>query len=102
MNQTICKKMKQYTPQPIDTKEVTLPDELTELVEAMAKNVHEVWAETRIAQGWTYGTERNDQRKHHPCLIPYEELSEEERAYDRNTAIGTLKLIQKLGFKITR
>lgn len=94
--------MKQYTPQPIDTKEVMLPVELTELVEAMAKNVHEVWAETRIAQGWTYGPERNDQLKHHPCLIPYEELPEEEREYDRNTAIGTLKLIQKLGFKISR
>lgn len=94
--------MKHYTPQPIDTKEVMLPVELTELVEAMAKNVHEVWAETRIAQGWTYGPERNDQLKHHPCLIPYEELPEEEREYDRNTAIGTLKLIQKLGFKISR
>lgn len=94
--------MKHYTPQPIDTKEVMLPVELTELVEAMAKNVHEVWAETRIAQGWSYGPERNDQLKHHPCLIPYEELPEEEREYDRNTAIGTLKLIQKLGFKISR
>lgn len=94
--------MKHYTPQPIDTKEVMLPVELTELVEAMAKNVHEVWAETRIAQGWTYGPERNDQLKHHPCLVPYEELPEEEREYDRNTAIGTLKLIQKLGFKISR
>ncbi len=94
--------MKQYTPQPIDTKEVVLPEELSGLVEAMAKNVHEVWAETRIAQGWTYGPERNDQLKHHPCLIPYEELPEEEREYDRNTAIGTLKLIQKLGFKISR
>ncbi|MBE6189451.1 MAG: Ryanodine receptor Ryr [Rikenellaceae bacterium] len=94
--------MKQYIPQPIDTTEVMLPVEMTELVEAMAKNVHEVWAETRIAQGWTYGPERNDQLKHHPCLIPYEELPEEEREYDRNTAIGTLKLIQKLGFKISR
>ncbi len=94
--------MKQYIPQPIDTKEVTLPEELVELVEAMSKNVHEVWAETRIEQGWTFGPERNDSLKHHPCLIPYEELPEEEREYDRNTAIGTLKLIQKLGFKITR
>lgn len=94
--------MKKYIPQPIDTKEVTLSEELMELVEAMAKNVHEVWAETRIEQGWTFGPERNDSLKHHPCLIPYEELPEEEREYDRNTAIGTLKLIQKLGFKITR
>lgn len=91
---------KKYTPQPIDTADVELPEELKELVEEMSKNVHEVWAETRIKQGWKYGEQRNDELKTHPCLIPYEELSEEEKEYDRNTSIGTLKLILKLGFKI--
>lgn len=90
-----------YTPQPIDTSDVKLPKELNALVEQMAKNVHEVWAETRIRQGWTYGPERNDTLMTHPCLVPYEELPEEEREYDRNTSIGTLKLILKMGFKIT-
>ena len=79
-----------------------MPKELNELVEQMAKNVHEVWAQTRIEQGWTYGAERNDALKHHPCLVPYEELPEEERVYDRNTAVSTLKLITKLGFKIEK
>ena len=91
-----------YTPQPMDTKDVRLPEELNELVEQMAKNVHEVWAQTRIQQGWTYGPERNDALKHHPCLVPYEELPESEKEYDRNTSIETLKLICKLGFKISR
>lgn len=91
-----------YIPQPIDTKDVVLPEELNNLVEAMAKNVHEVWAQTRIDQGWTWGEERNDELKHHPCLVAYEELPEEERLYDRNTSIETLKLITKLGFKITK
>lgn len=89
-----------YIPQPIDTNGVALPDELMPLVEKMAKNVHEVWAETRIAQGWTYGEERDDEKKTHPCLIAYEDLPEEEKEYDRNTCLGTLKLIMKLGFKI--
>ena len=89
-----------YTPQPIDTTDVRLPEELEQLVEQMSKNVHEVWAETRIKQGWTYGEQRNDELKTHPCLVPYEELPEEEKEYDRNTSIGTLKLIMKLGFKI--
>lgn len=89
-----------YIPQPIDTNGVALPDELMPLVEKMAKNVHEVWAETRIAQGWTYGEKRDDEKKTHPCLIAYEELPEEEKEYDRNTCLGTLKLIMKLGFKI--
>jgi ryanodine receptor 2 len=91
-----------YIPQPIDTKDVVLPEELNNLVEAMAKNVHEVWAQTRIDQGWIWGEERNDKLKHHPCLVAYEELPEEERLYDRNTSIETLKLITKLGFKITK
>ena len=89
-----------YVPQPMDTSDVQLPEELNELVEKMAKNVHDVWAQSRISQGWTYGPERNDALKHHPCLVPYEELPEIERAYDRDTALGTLKLICKIGFKI--
>lgn len=91
-----------YIPQPEQTDDIVLSEELNDLVEAMAKNVHEVWAESRILQGWTYGPERNDVLKHHPCLIPYEELPETEKAYDRDTAVGTLKLICKLGFKITK
>ena len=95
-------KTKKYIPQPIDTTGVELPRELEMLVEQMSKNVHEVWAETRIRQGWTYGEQRNDELKTHPYLIPYEELPESEKEYDRNTSIGTLKLIMKLGFKIEK
>ena len=86
----------------MDTSDVQLPQELNELVEKMARNVHEVWAQSRISQGWTYGPERSDALKHHPCLVPYEDLPEVEKAYDRDTALGTLKLICKLGFKINR
>lgn len=91
-----------YTPHPIDTTEVVLPKELNVLAEDIAKNVHEVWSEGRMKDGWSYGEERNDVKKKHPCLVPYEELSEKEKEYDRNTSIETIKLILKLGFKITR
>ncbi len=96
------KMKKEYIPNPLDTSDVKLPDELETLVEQMAKNVHEVWAETRIKQGWTYGKQRDDKLKTHPCLVPYEELPEDEKEYDRNTALGTLKLITKLGFRIIK
>ena len=95
-------KKEPYVPQTMDTSDVQLPQELNELVEKMAKNVHEVWAQSRISQGWTYGPERNDALKHHPCLVPYEDLPEVEKAYDRDTALGTLKLICRLGFTITK
>ncbi len=95
-------KRQTYSPQPIDTSDIQLPAELEELVEEMSKNVHDVWSQTRISQGWTYGEQRDDTLKKHPCLIPYEELPDSEKEYDRNTSIGTLKLILKLGFKIQR
>lgn len=94
--------MKKYIPNPVDTKSVDLPKGLEPLVEEMSKNVHEVWSAGRMKDGWTYGEERNDAEKKHPCLVPYEELSEEEKEYDRNTSIETIKLILKLGLKITR
>lgn len=95
-------KNERYIPAPTDTSAVELPEDLAELTEKMARNVHEVWAATRIAQGWTYGPERNDALKHHPCLIPYEDLPDSEREYDRSTAVETLKLILGLGFEIHR
>lgn len=86
----------------MNTEGVTLPEELLPLVEQMAENVHEVWAQNRILQGWSYGSTRNDDLKQHPCLVPYHQLPEGEKSYDRNTAIETLKLIQKLGFEIKK
>ena len=95
-------KTEHYTPQPVDTKDVVLPEDLMSLAEEMAKNVHEIWAETRIAQGWTYGPERNDAEKKHPCLVPYNQLPESEKAYDRNTSLETLRFIVKEGFSISK
>ncbi len=89
-----------YIPNPPDLSDVELPQEVASLIEAMAKNVHEVWAQNRIEEGWTYGEKRDDVLKQTPCLVPYEQLPEIEKAYDRNTAITTLKLILKSGFEI--
>ena len=91
-----------YIPKPIETKDVELSDDLKSLSEDLAKHVHEVWAKGRIAQGWTYGPLRNDELKQTPCLVPYEELTEEERDYDRNTSQETLRLILKLGYRIKK
>lgn len=94
--------MKQYNPNPADTRSIELPKELLPLIEEMAKNVHEVWAQNRMAEGWTYGPERDDANKKHPCLVPYEELPDSERAYDRATSQETLKLILASGFAISK
>ncbi len=91
-----------YIPHPIDTSDVSLPVELLDLTELIAKNVHEIWSSGRLAEGWTYGPVKDGEKKETPLLVPYEELSEEEKSYDRNTAMETLKLITKLGFRITK
>lgn len=93
---------KNYMPQPIDTSDVVLPDELNALAEKIAENVHEVWSAGRMADGWTYGNQRDDVNKKHPCLVPYSELTDAEKDYDRRTSQETVKLILKLGFKISK
>lgn len=94
--------MKKYVPEPLDTSGVQLPADLEKLVEKMSLNVHEVWAAGRIAEGWTWGPERDDEKKHHPCLVAYEDLPESEREYDRHTAVETIKLILSLGYHIEK
>ena len=89
-----------YRPEPIDTTGVKLSDDIVELTELLAKNAHDIWARQRMAEGWRYGPERSDARKEHPSLLPYDELSESEKAYDRNAAIETLKAIIALGYRI--
>lgn len=89
-----------YKPNPIDTSNVVLDENLLKLTEEIAENVHEIWAEGRMKDGWTYGVCRDDEKKHHPCLIPYDELSDGEKEYDRNTALETLKMIVALGYTI--
>lgn len=96
------KKEKNYVPAPVDTDSITLSPELLELKEKIAENVHEVWSKGRIEDGWRYGAERNDTNKTHPCLVPYEELSESEKEYDRSTAMETLKLITAFGYEIRK
>lgn len=91
-----------YKPTPVDTDYIVLPKDLMELTEKIAENVHDNWSMGRIAEGWVYGEVRDDKKKTTPCLVPYSELPESEKEYDRNTAIQTLKLIAALGYSIEK
>ena len=91
-----------YIPSPQNIEQIELEKPMEELMEALAKDVHEQWAQTRISDGWQYGPERDDSKKLHPCLVPYEELPDSEKKYDRISAASTLKLIKKLGFDIVK
>lgn len=89
-----------YIPKPIDTSDVRLTVEHLKLTELLAKNSHELWAQQRLADGWNYGVQRDDTHKEHPGLVAYENLSESEKQYDRITAIGFLKTLIALGYRL--
>lgn len=94
--------MSSYKPAPRDTSSVSLPQSVRELTELLAKNTHENWARQRMDDGWRYGPRRDDGAKEHPSLVPYEDLSESEKEYDRRTALEALKTILALGYKIEK
>lgn len=94
--------MKIYIPKPIDLSDVELTEDLNELREAIAENAHEIWAENRQAEGWTYGPQRDDQLKQTPDMVPYSQLPEGEKEYDREMAMKTIKLLKKLGYDLIK
>lgn len=96
------KEMKEYNPKPIDLSDVVLTEDLTELREAIAENAHDIWAETRMKEGWTYGPKRDDDKKQNPCMVPYCDLPESEKEYDREMAMQTIKLMYKLGYELVK
>ena len=91
-----------YTPKPIDTSKVTISKDLNDLVEKLAKHNHDIWAQGRIKEGWTYGSQRDDVKKTHPDLVPYEQLQESEKEYDRKTSVENLKAIISLGYRVEK
>ena len=91
-----------YTPQPICVDDIELSPELIELGEAIAENAHEIWAKNRMEEGWTWGKERNDSLRQTPVMVPYSNLPESEKEYDRKMAMQTLRLVQKMGYRIVK
>ncbi len=91
-----------YNPNPAKTDDIVLPSDIIQLAEKLAENVHDIWALGRVNEGWIYGSVRDDVTKTHPCLVPYSELPESEKDYDRGSALETLKLILKLGYRIVK
>ena len=91
-----------YQPRPIKHNNIELPSKSDSLIEQLAENNYDIWAKQRIQDGWTYGPERDDNKKEHPDLVPYGELSENEKEYDRNSARETIKAVISFGFNVVK
>lgn len=90
-----------YTPKPLDTGKVQLTKQLQELTELLAENAHDNWARQRMSEGWSLGP-RDDDTKRNPNLIPYKDLPDLEKEYDRKMVLETLKAIVALGYSIEK
>jgi len=93
---------KTYHPKLINLEHVELPEGFDELREAIAENAHDMWALERQSEGWTYGPERDDSKLETPDMVPYAQLPESEKEYDRIMAEDTLRLLIALGYKIEK
>src|SRR5262245_6183416 len=87
-------------PKPLDTAHVTLPDDLLPLTEFLAKHTHDMLARQRMADGWSSGPQRDNPLPQPPCLMSYDALPDAEKAYERQAALETLKILTVRGYRI--
>jgi len=89
-----------YRPAPADTSGIAITKDILDLTELLARNTHANWAHQRLSDGWRWGPARDDEKREHPCLVAYDDLPEQEKEYDRRTALETLRLMLALGYRI--
>jgi hypothetical protein len=94
--------MRDYRPHPRVRDTAALGIDLTELIEALAAHAHDEWAAQRLSDGWVWGESRCDIKKTHPCLVPYDQLPDTEKAYDRKMVLGTLGVVAELGYRLVK
>lgn len=91
-----------YLPKVIDTNAVVLTDNVRDLIELLAENIHDIWARQRYSEGWHYGPRTDPDKREHACLVPYDRLSDTEKDCDRQMAEQTIKAIVALGYMIEK
>uniref|UniRef100_A0A8C3F1K5 Ryanodine receptor 3 n=1 Tax=Corvus moneduloides TaxID=1196302 RepID=A0A8C3F1K5_CORMO len=89
-----------FIPCPIDTSQIALPFHLEKIRDKLAENIHELWGMNKIELGWTYGKIRDDNKRHHPCLVEFSKLPETEKNYNLQMSTETLKTLLALGCHI--
>uniref|UniRef100_A0A3Q1EA25 Ryanodine receptor 2 n=1 Tax=Acanthochromis polyacanthus TaxID=80966 RepID=A0A3Q1EA25_9TELE len=94
---TVTMSQAAFTPTPVDTSQIVLPPHLERIREKLAENIHELWVMNKIELGWTYGAVRDDNKRQHPCLVEFSKLPEQERSYNLQMSLETLKTLLALG-----
>lgn len=68
-------------------------------LEQMARLEHASWSDHLTVAGWRYGPERDEARRLHPDLRPWDELGDEARTKTREGVRGSLELLATLGYR---
>ncbi|KAL2083644.1 hypothetical protein ACEWY4_021417 [Coilia grayii] len=86
-----------FTPAPVDTSQVAFPPQLELIQEKLAENMHELWLISMIDQGWIYGPVKEENKKHHPDLVEFSKLPDQEKNLNLQTAQETLRTLLAFG-----
>ncbi len=73
-----------------------------EEIEMLARMEHKRWVNERLRHGWIFGAERDDERRTHPDLVPFDELTEASREYDRQAVAQIPRMLAAMGLIICR
>jgi hypothetical protein len=92
-----------YRPKTNEPKQGNQSKTLTEEeIEYLARMAHERWCHEKRSGGWTYGNPRDDEKKRHNCLVPWEQLPDQLKKIDRNTMRSIPRILDRAGFEIYR
>ncbi len=68
----------------------------------MAKQEHERWMHEKIEEGWAYAPVRNDDKKLHDCLVPWDQLSEEVQGWDKEPCANIIPILGEMAYGVYR
>ena len=74
----------------------------SEEIDRLAKREHERWMEERQEMGWRFAPDRDNARKLHPSLLPWENLPASEKEKDRAVIRNLPKLIDAAGLRLRK
>jgi hypothetical protein len=86
----------------VDGPPAILPDFTDPEVERMAELEHGRWNIERLRDGWRFAKTRDDSRKLHNYIVPWEALPEDIKDYDRAAVRAFPEILAKAGLEVRR
>jgi hypothetical protein len=85
-----------------DTPFESVKEFTEEEINVLARLEHDLWLTEMTAENWVYGEIRDDAKKIHNDLVPWERLSDQEKQKDYNTAKNIIPLLESVSLRVYR